>query len=465
MLLTITTDHRPATDLGFLLAKHPGRCQSFELAYGQAHVFYTIAEEERCTACLLLDLDPVGLVRGRKPVDHTRTLAQYVNDRPYVASSFLSVAIARVFGSALRGSSRERAELAATPIPLEATVSVVSCRSGDTALERLFAPLGYEVRAERIALDEKFPEWGESPYYRVRVARTTTLSELLTHLYVLLPVLDNQKHYWVGRDELEKLLERGKGWLERHPAREEIARRYLKYQPGLSREAIERLLAEETLEPDAADEERELEEAALERKITLNEERMGTVVAVLKELGAARVLDLGCGEGRLLGLLLKDNAFRKITGVDVSLRALEIASKRLKLARLSERQRERIELFQGSLTYRDARFSDYDALCLVEVIEHVDPSRLRSVENVVFTHARPRHVVVTTPNADYNVRFEGVPPGGMRHRDHRFEWSRDEFDLWAAGVAFEKGYTVRFLPVGTVDAKVGAPTQMAVFSR
>jgi 3' terminal RNA ribose 2'-O-methyltransferase Hen1 len=465
MLLTITTNHPPATDLGYLLAKHPSRCQTFDLAYGRAHVFYILAEEERCTACLLLDLDPVGLVRGRKPLDPNGTLAQYVNDRPYVASSFLSVAIAQVFGSALRGSSKARPQLAASPIPLEATVSVVPCRGGHGVLGRLFAPLGYEVQAERIALDEKFPGWGESPYYRLSLRSTRTLSELLTHLYVLLPVLDNQKHYWVGRDELEKLLERGKGWLERHPAREEIARRYLKYRPALSREAIERLLADETLDPDAADEARELEEARLERRITLNEERMGTVVAVLKELGAARVLDLGCGEGRLLELLLKDPGFRKITGVDVSLRALEVALRRLKLERLSEQKRERIELLQGSLTYRDARFSDYDALCLVEVVEHVDPSRLRSLETVVFTHARPRHVLVTTPNADYNVRFEGMAQGAKRHRDHRFEWSRDEFARWAGRVAGEGGYAVRFLPIGPVDAELGPATQMAVFSR
>lgn len=271
-----------------------------------------MAEEDRCTACLLLDLDPVGLVRGRKPADLTRTLAQYVNDRPYVASSFLSVAIAQVLGSALRGSSKARAELAASPIPLEAGLSALPCRGGDGLLQRLFEPLGYEVEAERIALDEKFSDWGDSSYYRLRLRKTTKLSELLTHLYVLLPVLDNQKHYWVGRDELEKLLARGKGWLERHPCREEIARPYLKYQPRLAREAIERLLADEEVDPDASDQERELEEERLERGITLNQERLGTVLAVLKELGATRVLDLGCGEGRLLRLLLRDPVFVKI---------------------------------------------------------------------------------------------------------------------------------------------------------
>jgi 3' terminal RNA ribose 2'-O-methyltransferase Hen1 len=467
MLLSITTTHRPATDLGYLLAKHPGKCQSFSLSYGAAHVFYPQADEAQCTACLLLDIDPIGLVRGpqRHKAKAEGTLAQYVNDRPYVTSSFMSVAIAQVLGSALRGSCKDRPDLAATPIPLEAGLAVVPCRGGEPFLRRLFEPLGYNVDATRTALDERFPEWGEAPYYRVKLAHTTTLSDLLTHLYVLLPVLDNSKHYWVGRDELEKLLARGEGWLAEHPERDEIARRYLKHQRSLAREAIERLMADEQLDPDAADEQNERDEQALERKLTLNEERMRTVVAVLKDTGARRVIDLGCGEGRLLSLLLRDKEFSSIAGADVSHRALEIAADRLKLDRMPDRQRERLSLFQGSLTYRDERFAGYDAVCAIEVIEHIDASRLRAFERVVFEFARPQTVVITTPNAEYNVRFETLPAGKLRHRDHRFEWTRAEFETWAKHTADQHGYAVRFAPIGPVDPEVGPPTQMGVFSR
>src|SRR5438552_4355579 len=118
MLLSITTTRPPATDLGFLLHKHPGRCQSFDLSFGQAHVFYPEANAERCTACLLLDIDPIGLVRNHRSGPDDATLARYVNDRPYVVSSFMSVAIARVFASALGGVSKERPELAGAAIPL-----------------------------------------------------------------------------------------------------------------------------------------------------------------------------------------------------------------------------------------------------------------------------------------------------------------------------------------------------------
>src|SRR5947208_2369963 len=198
MLLTITTTHRPATDIGYLLGKNPNRIQSFPVACGQVHVFYPIAEEEKCTAALLLDIDPIGLVRGRRSSSgDAGLLGQYVNDRPYVASSFLSVAIASVYGSAMKGYSKDRAELAETAIPLTAEIPVVPCRGGESFLRGLFEPLGYRVTCSRLPLDNRFPEWGESSYFSVALSSECRLKDLLTHLYVLLPVLDNDKHYWV----------------------------------------------------------------------------------------------------------------------------------------------------------------------------------------------------------------------------------------------------------------------------
>ncbi len=223
MLLTLTTTHRPATDLGYLLHKHPDRFQSFDLSFGQAHVHYPETSEDRCTACLLLDVDPVGIVRGKGSAEGL--LSQYVNDRPYVASSFLSVAISQVFGSALQGRCKDRPDLATTPIPLSARLDVLPVRGGEKFLRSVFEPLGYSVESERHPLDERFPEWGEGPYFSVTIAKTATLSDLLTHLYVLVPVFDNQKHYFVGDDEMEKLLEKGQGWLGQHPEKEEITRR------------------------------------------------------------------------------------------------------------------------------------------------------------------------------------------------------------------------------------------------
>jgi 3' terminal RNA ribose 2'-O-methyltransferase Hen1 len=463
MLLSITTTRRPATDLGYLLHKHPGRFQGYDLSFGKAHVFYPEVAEHRCTACLLLDVDPVGLVRGKGSGEGL--LAQYVNDRPYVASSFLSVAISQVYGSALQGRCKDRPELAGTPIPLEARIEVLPVRGGERFLRAVFEPLGYAVEARRHPLDERFPEWGESPFFSVTIAGETTLSDLLAHLYVLVPVFDNAKHYFVGEDELEKLLARGSGWLAGHPEKEEITRRYLKFRPSLYREALARLVQEEQPTEARADESRPADrvEEVLERPLSLNEQRLGSVLAALRASGARRVIDLGCGEGRLLRELLADRQFEEIVGMDVSNRALETARDRLRLDRMPERQAGRIQLVHGSLIYRDGRLAGFDAAAVVEVVEHLDPPRLSAFERVVFEFARPGTVVLTTPNREYNVMWENVGAEKLRHPDHRFEWTRQEFEDWANGIAERFGYSVRFLPVGPVDEVFGPPTQMGIF--
>ena len=462
MLLTITTTHRPATDLGYLLHKHPDRFQSYDLSFGKAHVFYPEAAQDRSTVCLLLDVDPVGIVRG-KGADRG-LLAEYINDRPYAASSFLSVAIAQVFGSALQGRSKDRPELMTTPIPLSARIDVLPVRGGERFLRAVFEPLGYAVEAVRHPLDERFPQWGESPYFSVSIAKEATLSELLTHLYVLVPVFDAQKHYFVGEEEMEKLLAKGSGWLAGHPEREEIARRYLKFRPSLFRQALARIVEQEQPgEAEGGEPPAERAEVGPERLRRLHEQRLGEVLGVLRDCGARRVLDLGCGEGRLLRELLKEKQFEEIVGMDVSIRSLDVARERLRLDWMPEMQAARVQLLHGSLTYRDCRLKGYDAAAIVEVIEHLDRPRLAAFERVIFEFARPGTVVLTTPNREYNVIWEKVGAEKLRHPDHRFEWARQEFESWARELAGRHGYAVRFQPIGPTDETLGAPTQMGIF--
>lgn len=464
MLLTLSTTHTPATDLGYLLHKHPERCQSFEMSFGQAHVFYPEVTEQRTSAALLLDVDPVGMVRGKNR-EQSFLLGQYVNDRPYVASSFLSVAISQIFGSAMSGRCKDRPELAQLPIPLTARIDVLPVRGDEGLVQRMFEPLGYTVEAVRQPLDEMFPEWGESPYFSVTISGTVMLSQLLTHLYVLIPVFDNQKHYFVGDDEIEKLLEKGAGWLAVHPEMELITRRYLRHRSNLYREALARLVEEEQIDDTDSEPAGPGPEESLEQTVSLNEQRHGTVLAALRGSGARSVVDLGCGEGKLLRELLADRQFERIVGMDVSIRSLEIAQKRLRVDRMPDRQAGRFKLIHGSLIYRDQRLANFDAAAVVEVIEHLDPPRLSAFERVVFEFARPQTIVVTTPNSEYNVMWESLPAGNFRHADHRFEWTRQQFQDWANRVAEQHGYTVRFVPVGPVDEAVGSPTQMGVFER
>jgi len=316
VLFTITTTRAPATDLGYLLHKHPDRPQSFEVASGTAHVFYPEAAPERCTAALLLDIDPIALVRGHKNGE----LTQYVNDRPYAAASMLAVAIKEAFRTALAGRCDARPDLAAEPIPLAIEVTALRCRGGPELTHRVFAPLGWTVDTRTQPFTPR--EWGDSPYLGLRLTGQARLADALNHLYVLLPVLDDAKHYWVSTEEVDKLIRAGGGWLA-----------------GL------------------------------------------------------------------------------------------------------------------------------DAAVLMEVIEHLDPERIPALERVVFGHAAPATVIVTTPNAEYNPHFATLPPAAFRHGDHRFEWTRAQFRGWANQTAIAYGYRARFLPVGPEDPRDGPPTQLAVFTR
>lgn len=463
MLLTLTTTHRPATDLGYLLHKHPARVHEVGLAFGAARVFYPEAGEDRCTAALLLDLDPVRLTRRRRDA----AAEQYVNDRPYVVSSFLAVALAKAFGTALGGRSKERQELADSAIPLRAEMPTLPARGGAGLVRRLFEPLGYRVETRSRPLDPRFPEWGDSPYLGVTLDSERRLAELLRHLYVLIPVLDDRKHYWIEEAEIDKLLARGEGWLGEHPERELIVSRYLRRQKHLERQALGRLVteAEAAEEEGAPPELRDEEERRLEAPLRLHDLRLDVVRDELVRLGARSVIDLGCGDGKLLQRLIRARQIERVVGLDVSTQALEAARRRLRLDEATPKLLERVTLLHGALTYRDARIDGFDAAALVEVIEHLEPSRLTALERVVWEHAKPRAVVLTTPNREYNVRFEALAGGRLRHRDHRFEWTRRELEDWAAGVAERRGYRVRFAGIGEADPALGAPTQMAVFER
>ncbi len=474
MFLKISTTHQPATDLGWLLHKRPDKVQTFSIAGGQAHVFYSEATETRCSAVLLTDVDTVELVRNMNIPNDRAMLGQYVNDRPYTASSFLTTAISKIYTSALNGNCKDRPDLVDVAMPLEATLAVVRVGGKEAAenLKRLFEPLGYTLELEQHVLDPEFQQWGISPYFTVTLRNTLTVKDLLTHLYILLGAIDNDKHYSISKDEVEKLFARGGDWLATHPHREFITRRFLRNIGNLSKSALSRFEeetdnlgledAENTENTEGVASEVEVEKT---EKVNLHQLRLEAACDALLKNGARSVADLGCGEGQLLRILLKYAQFEKILGVDVSIRELQKAKRKLNFEEMSPRMRERLDLAQGSVTYRDARFNDYDAAALVEVIEHLDLERLTALERVVFEFPNFKTIVVTTPNAEYNIKYETLEEGRFRHNDHRFEWTRTEFDAWANAVAERFGYDLAISAVGDFDEAVGAPSQMAVFSK
>ncbi len=464
MLLTITTTRAPATDLGYLLHKHPDRLQSFAISAGQGHIFYPEATPERCTAALMLEIDPVALVRGRQGKTPDAELAHYVNDRPYAASSMLAVALKQAFRTALTGRCAARPELAAARIPLAIRVPALRCRGGPGLARAAFAPLGWNVEAVPQPFEPR--AWGDSPYLDLRLTGELRLADALNHLYVLLPVLDDAKHYWVSTEEVDKLIRAGGDWLAGHPEKELITRRYLAHQRVLTRSALTRLAEADDTDPaelDNAVPQEQDQDPASGRPLAV--QRREAVLAIVRERGARRIGDFGCGAGALTGDLLAADGVEFVRAVDVSVRALQLAARSLKLDQLPDRQRARLEIFQSSLLYRDERLAGLDAVVLMEVIEHTDPGRLPALERSVFGFAAPGAVIVTTPNAEFNVCFPALPAGAMRHKDHRFEWTRDEFRGWARRVAAEFGYQVRFAGVGAEHPVHGPPTQLAVFDR
>ena len=466
MILTVTAQRPapdvPAGDLGFLLHKHPDRVQTAEQGAVTTHVLYPESSPERTTVALVLEVDPVGLVRTARGETQS-VLGQYVNDRPYAASSLLAVAIGRAFSTALAGRCTARPELVDLRWPLQVRLPAVPARSGGKDLvRRLFEPLGWDVSARELPLDETVPGWGASRYVDLVLEGSARVADLLAQLYVLLPVLDDAQHYWVGEREVDKLVRRGGEWLATHPERDLVTARYLKHRRDLVLDALDRLAdvdeggAGPATTPDG-------DGGGEEQRVPLREHRRAAVLAVLRESGAARVADLGCGQGQLLAALAADARFTSIVGTDVSVRALQQASRRLRLDRMPDPGR--VQLFQSSLTYRDDRLEGLDAAVLSEVVEHVDPPRLPALERVVFGDAAPATVVVTTPNREYDVHYPQLFENGFRHADHRFEWTRAEFAQWADGVCARFGYSVRLLGVGDADPRVGTPTQLAVFSR
>jgi 3' terminal RNA ribose 2'-O-methyltransferase Hen1 len=462
MLLTITYTGENTPDIGFLFHKNPDRPQVFELSHGKAYVFYPEVSERKTTIALLLDIDPVELARG-KAGGWTGGLFDYVNDRPYVSSSFMSVAIARVFGTAMSGRGDRYQALADRPLDLTATIVMFPCRSNDAMLGRVFEPLGYRVDFERFVSDECFPAWGESRYVNLTLRGERRLADLLHHLYVLIPVFDRAKHYWIGQEEVEKLLRHSEEWLKNHPEKEFITRRYLAKSRVLANQALQRLRAADDEAADDETENREEPAEAFEEEHPgLNRQRLGSVIAAVRACGARSVIDFGCGEGHLLALLVKEPALQRIAAVDVAFSALERAKERLHYERFTEAQKARVAIFQGALTYRDERFKGFDAACVIEVIEHLDLPRLAAFERVLFGCAAPEHVILTTPNREYNKKYELA---GLRHDDHRFEWTRAEFRQWAERVTGRYPYGVRFSEIGDRDETLGAPTQMAQFSR
>lgn len=459
-----------ASDLGFLLHKNPNHTHEVNLKFGKATVFFPESNDDVCQASIFVDLDTIDLVRNYQgPAGGAKQLKQYVNDRPYTLNSFFSVAISRVYGTALNGTCNKKPELVNQALNYEVEIPALPSRGGKELLERLFSPLDYEIVLQQLEYDEALPDWGYSPYFSVKLKNKVQLSLLLKHLYVLIPVLDNEKHYWVSHDEVEKLIRQGSDWIPQHPEKNLIVSRYLKKQGSLTRKALEQLSVEENEldisndDDENSDRKAQASEDKLEKKIRLNDLRIQKITETIKSKEISSIIDLGCGEGKYVKEFLKISKLDKVTGIEVSTTTLTKAEQRINIDRLPEKVRGKLSLLQGSLTYNDKRVQGYDLATCIEVIEHIDEDRLDAFKQSLFGFAKPKHVILTTPNAEFNVTFESLPKGKLRHSDHRFEWDRKTFEQWCNDICSDYGYKATFDTIGEVHPEYGAPTQMAIF--
>jgi SAM-dependent methyltransferase len=402
MLLTLQSPEPLDPGFAHLTGNDPPAMRTFDLPEGRAHLFRTGVH----SAALILESElPTPAEAPSPPAQAT-----------YAAGALLGSALDRIVDSASVPESD-------APRLIEVRLPALWSPAGETIFTRLFAPLGYRVDAARLPPGPEQPWAGKSPYCSVGLSGRHRLGDVLGHLSVLLPLVDGRPR-GMSDGHAAVLWEKGRAWLETHP----------------EREVLERLLLRRPSTGDG------------------HERRHEAVLAALKECGARRVLDLGCGVGTLLQRLLEEPRFEEVVGVEVARRELAEAA-----SRMVDDGRGRV--LHGSLAYRDARLAGFDAAALVEVVEHLDPPQLASLEGAVWEVARPGTVVVTTPNVEYNSLFENYRGGRLRHPDHRFEWTRHEFHTWARAVAARHGYTVRFGAAGPEDARVGPLTQMAVFER
>ena len=449
MLLTITYKGKNTQDLGYLLYKNPARPQYVDLSMGKAYIFYPKVSDEETTIALMVQLDPLDLAKG-KDGTNDRGLFAYVNDRPYVASSFMSNAINRALGTAMTGRCDSRPELAEEQIDLTAKIYMLPVRGDKTFINEVFEPLGYEVSYDTFPVDAQYPGWGECDCVNLTLHCSKRVSELLNQLYILIPVFDLQRHYYVNETDIDGLVKHGEGWLSDHPLCERIVRRYFKMARSYAKEALQKLgIYEDKTETE-------------DKPLPLDVLRLQAVRDEIISSGARTCIDIGCGEGKLIKLLLEAPDLKHIAGADVVAGEVKKAAERIGYDRLPERQKEKVTLFQGSLMYQDDRFKGYDCMSVVEVMEHIEPERLPMLEKVVFSWARPATVIFTTPDKTYNTNYD-LEEDELRHEDHRFEWDRETFEEWTQHVCEEYGYTVSIKGIGGKDGEDISPTQMGVF--
>ncbi|MDN4617361.1 3' terminal RNA ribose 2'-O-methyltransferase Hen1 [Paenibacillus sp. PsM32] len=481
MYLTIKATGEHANMISHLLAKNPHNLYDRTEKGARVRLVYTSFEPHDTEAILFVTPDPIELVKGTP--DHY-DITQYINDRELAVSSLFCSYIRPALGTALNGKPKaDYMNWVDYQFDLQMTFGPVASDLPDHVVESLFQPLGYEVQMERGEIDYSFDLKNRSTVRHIQISGQQTLQQMLRQVYILIPVLDNYKHYYINEDEIERLRRYGEGWLSTHPQHDLMIKRSLRFAPLIKEyeqqvandASMDTLLTEisthsvedATAQAESAEPLEIIDglETTIEPPVVrLNELRYRAIVEQVSLLPQRKqVIDFGAGEGKLSVRLGQIEGVEQVWAVEPSMQSQLRAIDRF--AKLEGRTDDVIPVITtGSLFYRDERWIDQDVIILCEVIEHINEVRLPQVIHTLFTDYRPQTLIITTPNREYNEVYD-MDTEEIRHADHRFEWTRAEFEQYCTQWIQNRPYTFTISGIGEKHEQYGQPTQMVVFHR
>ncbi|MGE6488602.1 3' terminal RNA ribose 2'-O-methyltransferase Hen1 [Paenisporosarcina sp. NPDC076898] len=445
MQLSIQASGDNVQAISYLLSKNPNNLYERNHKGHLVRLFYSKFTETELEVTIFVTPDPIELVKNNS---NSYDITHYINDREFAVSSIFCSFIRSALGTALNGQPKEEHLMWVNhPFSFNFEFGPVVSSLSDEKLMNLFEPIGYEVTINRPEIEYSFPIKTKSSARYLSIKGMKTLQEGLRHLFVLIPVIDNYKHYFIDEKEIEKLERYGEGWLDQHPLRDLIYRQALRFKEIYS------------LVENSSKDEKKVEPV---KKVRLNELRYEKIVNTVSQMKPRSVIDFGSGEGKLSVQLGFVEGITEILAVEpseaASLKALERFNK------VKNKEKFVIpELLWGSLFYYDERLKDKDVIILCEVIEHIDETRLPKAMDTLLDDYQPPALIITTPNREYNELYDMEEH--LRHNDHRFEWTRAEFRQWCTERNHSNDYELQFDGIGEEHASHGFPTQMCIFKR
>lgn len=445
MQLTIRATGENVKAISHLLSKNPNNLYERNHKGHLVRLFYSEFTEERVEVTIFVTPDPIELMQKGS---NTYDITHYINDREFAVSSIFTSFIRSALGTALNGQPKEEyIKWVDYRFPFTFEFGPVASTLSDQHIKDLFEPIGYEVAITRPEIHYAIDLKDKSSARFLALSGSQTLQDALRHLFVLIPVIDNYKHYFIDEKEIEKLERYGEGWLEGHPLRDMIYRQALRFKEIYS--------LVEGSNPDAA-----ADQPA--KKVRLNDLRYEKIVETAQSLDPKTIVDFGSGEGKLSVRLAFMDGVKEILAVEPS------EAENLKAKRRFDKAKEvpgfvEPKTLWGSLFYYDERLKGKDLIVLCEVIEHIDEQRLPKAMDLILHQYAPKSFIITTPNREYNDVYD--MEDHFRHDDHRFEWTREEFQTWCKERNHQHLYELEFFGIGEEHPSQGFPTQMCVFKR